>query len=108
MGLFSFIKEAGEKLFKGVRGVRLRPNDLVIGMDVISNDSKKVLVISKNGYGKMTNINLFAAHKRDSIDIKAATVTAKTGLIITARTINNDVEELLIKINKKELFQLYL
>ena len=69
---------------RGVRGVRLRPNDWVVGMDVISDASKKILVISKNGYGKMTNVNLFAAHKRGGVGIKAATVTAKTGPIITA------------------------
>lgn len=81
---------------RGVRGVRLRPNDWVVGMDVISDASKKILVISKNGYGKMTNINLFAAHKRGGVGIKAATVTAKTGPIITARTVCDDAEELLM------------
>ena len=81
---------------RGVRGVRLRPNDWVVGMDVISDASKKILVISKNGYGKMTNINLFAAHKRGGVGIKAATVTAKTGPIITARTVCGDAEELLM------------
>ena len=55
---------------RGVRGVRLRPNDWVVGMDVISDSSKKILVISKNGYGKMTNINLFASHKRGGVGIK--------------------------------------
>lgn len=81
---------------RGVRGVRLRPNDWVVGMDVISDASKKILVISKNGYGKMTNINLFASHKRGGVGIKAATATAKTGPIITARTVCDDAEELLI------------
>ena len=81
---------------RGVRGVRLRPNDWVVGMDVISDASKKILVISKNGYGKMTNVNLFAAHKRGGVGIKAATVTAKTGPIITARAVCDDVEELLM------------
>lgn len=81
---------------RGVRGVRLRPNDWVVGMDVISDASKKILVISKNGYGKMTNVNLFAAHKRGGVGIKAATVTAKTGPIITARTVCDDAEELLM------------
>lgn len=81
---------------RGVRGVRLRPNDSVVGMDIISDDSKKLLVISKNGYGKMTNLNLFPTHKRGGVGIKAATVTSKTGPIITARTVDDEIEELLM------------
>ena len=81
---------------RGVRGVRLRPHDWVVGMD-IADDSKTLLVISQNGYGKSTKISNFPTHKRGGVGIKAAVVTAKTGPIMTVKTIHeDDVEALLI------------
>jgi DNA gyrase subunit A len=84
------------RVARGVRGVRLRPNDWVVGMD-IADDTKTLLVVSEKGYGKATKISNFPSHKRGGVGIKAAVVTAKTGPIITVRTIGeNDVEALLI------------
>ena len=81
---------------RGVRGVRLRPNDSVVGMD-IANDDRTLLVISENGYGKSTKISNFPSHKRGGVGIKAAVVTAKTGPIISVKTIQqDDVEALLV------------
>ena len=81
---------------RGVRGVRLRPNDSVVGMD-IANDDRTLLVISENGYGKATKISNFPSHKRGGVGIKAAVVTAKTGPIISVKTIHQDnVEALLV------------
>ena len=81
---------------RGVRGVRLRPNDSVVGMD-IANDDRTLLVISENGYGKATKIFNFPSHKRGGVGIKAAVVTAKTGPIISVKTIQqDDVEALLV------------
>lgn len=80
---------------RGVRGVRLRPNDRVVGMDV-ANEDKKILVISQNGYGKQTKISHFQSHKRGGVGIKAAAVTEKTGPIITAQTITNDKCEVIL------------
>lgn len=81
---------------RGVRGVRLRPNDSVVGMD-IANDDRILLVISENGYGKATKISNFPSHKRGGVGIKAAVVTAKTGPIISVKTIQqDDIEALLV------------
>lgn len=81
---------------RGVRGVRLRPNDWVVGMD-IADDERTLLVIAEKGYGKATKISNFPAHKRGGVGVKAAVVTAKTGPIITVKTMQkDDVEALLI------------
>ena len=81
---------------RGVRGVRLRPNDWVVGMD-IADDGRTLLVVSENGYGKATKISNFPTHKRGGVGIKAAVVTAKTGPIVAVKTIQDShVEALLI------------
>jgi len=81
---------------RGVRGVRLRPNDNVVGMDIVANNEGKLLVISQNGFGKVTRAAQFPSHKRGGVGIKAAIVTAKTGPIVAVRSLEEDTEELLI------------
>ncbi|TWP16091.1 DNA gyrase subunit A [TM7 phylum sp. oral taxon 353] len=73
---------------RGVRGVRLRPNDCVVGMDVVTSDGQTLLVISEEGFGKRTKAANFPTHKRGGVGIKAAVVTAKTGPIISVQTID--------------------
>lgn len=81
---------------RGVRGVRLRPNDTVVGMDIVTNDNQKLLVISQQGYGKVTKVSNFPSHKRGGVGIKAAVVSAKTGPITSVQTIEGPVTEALI------------
>ena len=81
---------------RGVRGVRLRPNDSVVGMDIVTTDNQALLVISQNGYGKITKAANFPSHKRGGVGIKAAVVTAKTGPIITVQTLEDDANEALL------------
>jgi DNA gyrase subunit A len=39
---------------RGVRGARLRPNDRVVGMDIVKSEEQELLVISEKGFGKRT------------------------------------------------------
>ena len=73
---------------RGVRGVRLRPNDRVVGMDIVTSDDQTLLVISEQGFGKRTKVTNFPSHKRGGVGIKAAIVAAKTGPIISVQTID--------------------
>ena len=81
---------------RGVRGVWLRPNDSVVGMDVVASADQTLLVLSANGYGKITKVANFPSHKRGGVGIKAATVTAKTGPIVTVQTLESDAVEAII------------
>ncbi len=81
---------------RGVRGVRLRPNDTVVGMDIATTDDQTLLVISQQGYGKITKVANFPSHKRGGVGIKAAVVTGKTGPIITVQTLEADANEALL------------
>lgn len=81
---------------RGVRGVRLRSNDWVVGMDVVATDEQTLLVISEKGFGKKTKVANFPSHKRGGVGIKAAIVTAKTGPIISVQTIDPSASEALL------------
>ena len=93
---------------RGVRGVRLRPNDQVVGMDIVDDDGRSLLVISENGYGKATKVSNFPSHKRGGVGIKAAVVTTKTGPIIAVRTLEADASEVLLISNNGQAIRVGL
>lgn len=80
---------------RGVRGIRLRANDTVIGMDVVQGDSY-VFVISEYGYGKRTKVSQFTAHKRGGVGIRSAVVNKKTGQLMGVKTLVGDDQEVII------------
>lgn len=93
---------------RGVRGVRLRPNDNVVGMDIVIDDKRSLLVIAQNGYGKATKVANFASHKRGGVGIKAAVVTAKTGPIVAVRSLEETASEVLLISNKGQAIRVGL
>ena len=93
---------------RGVRGVRLRPNDSVVGMDIVSDNEGNLLVISENGYGKVTKASHFPSHKRGGVGIKAAIVTAKTGPIVAVRSLEEDTAEILLISDKGQAIRVGL
>lgn len=80
---------------RGVRGIRLRQGDRVVGMD-LARENPQLLVMSVKGYGKVTKVANFPTHKRGGIGIKAAVVTAKTGNLITVRALEADTAEVIM------------
>lgn len=86
---------------RGVRGVRLRPNDTIVGMDVVTDpENQKLIAISANGYGKVTKVTNFPSHKRGGVGIKVAAVTAKTGPIVTVHTVDPEAKEIIMMSTK--------
>ena len=85
---------------KGVRGIRLRPKDEIVGMDVIHDRGQKLLVMSANGYGKATLAENFPAHKRGGVGIRVANVTTKTGPIVAVHTMDPAAKEIIMMSTK--------
>ena len=85
---------------KGVKGIRLRPKDEIVGMDVIRDRGQKLLVMSANGYGKATLAEYFPVHKRGGVGIRVAGVTAKTGSIVAVHTLDPAAKEVIMMSTK--------
>ena len=85
---------------RGVRGMRLREKDEIVGMDVVTDSSQKLLAISANGYGKATAVANFPVHKRGGVGIKVASVTAKTGPIVAVHTLDPAAKEVIMMSTK--------
>lgn len=80
---------------RGVRGIRLREGDQVIGMDAVDNDAY-IFVISEYGYGKRTKVDQFTPHKRGGVGIRAAVVNKKTGPLVNVARLKGDDQEVII------------
>lgn len=87
------------RVSRGVRGIRLRTGDQVIGMDVVEQGSS-IFVISESGYGKRTKIDQFTAHKRGGVGIRSAVVNKKTGDLIGVKTLSGDDTQEVILISQ--------
>ena len=85
---------------KGVRGIRLRPKDEIVGMDVIQDRGQKLLVVSANGYGKATVAVNLPVHKRGGVGIKVAAITAKTGPLVAVHTLDPVAKEVIMMSTK--------
>ncbi|MCH8049173.1 DNA gyrase subunit A [Patescibacteria group bacterium] len=85
----------------GVRGIKLKGDDEVIGMSVIKpteiKDSRLFMVISENGYGKRTGLTEYKVQRRGGTGIKTANVTKKIGKLVSARKVSKvDTRDFLV------------
>jgi DNA gyrase subunit A len=87
------------RVARGVRGIRLRAGDRVIGMDIVEEGSS-IFVISKFGYGKKTKVAQFTPHTRGGVGIRSAVVNAKTGELIGVATLADTGEQEVIIISR--------
>ncbi len=79
----------------GVRGINLREDDYVVGVDILNPDSY-VLAISEKGYGKATHASEYAIRRRGGKGIKTFKIVDRNGPLVGLRTILRDEEILLI------------
>lgn len=72
----------------GVRGIRLKPGDEVVEMDVVRNpETSSLLVVMENGLGKMSKVGDFRQQSRGGSGVKCANITKKTGKVVGAKII---------------------
>lgn len=95
----------------GVRGIRLKKDDKVVGMDIIDQaliSLGQLLVVMSNGYGKRTSLKQYKIQSRGGSGVKTAKVTKKTGNIISAMVVNSKVleEDLIIISDKGQVIRL--
>ena len=79
----------------GVRGVRLREGDFVIGAGQLTPNSK-VLVISEKGFGKQTPASEYPIKGRGGKGIKTVNVTQKNGSLVGLTTVQGNEDIMLV------------
>jgi len=79
----------------GLRAIRLREGDEVVGMEVC-REGHDLLVATEKGYGKRTPLEEYRVRKRRGLAIKTLDVTAKNGPLVDMKVVEPDDELLLI------------
>ena len=79
----------------GVRGIRLREGDYVIGA-ARADEGKTVLSITENGYGKRTPIEEYRVTGRGGLGVKNYMVTDKTGDVVGMKVVDGTEDLLLV------------
>jgi DNA gyrase subunit A len=97
----------------GVRGIRFKGDDQVVGMDVVSSklaDGKlDMLVVMANGYGKRTEVNEYRLQSRGGSGVRTASTTPKTGKVMRAMVVNAaDDSDLMVVSTKGQIIRLPL
>ena len=72
----SDVRSMGRKS-RGVRGMKLKDNETVVGMIAVRRDDAQVLTISANGYGKRTELEEYRQQSRGGLGILAQKTTAR-------------------------------
>jgi DNA gyrase subunit A len=79
----------------GVKGLTLRKGAKAAGMEIVKPDAW-VLVVSENGYGKLTPVAEYPAHHRAGQGVYTLQVTDKTGALVGIRIVEDTSEELMV------------
>ncbi len=89
----------------GVRGILMKPEDYLVGMEVINKDTQKndFLAIMENGIGKKTAIAGFPKQHRGGQGVKVAVINAKTGKVACAQMIIADYQNLVLTSSKGQV-----
>lgn len=91
----------------GVTGMKLDPDDGIIGMEVFSKQEPKeddkrkklfreIMTISEKGLGKRTPVRLFPVQKRAGKGVKVASVSSKTGNLAAECFITQETDQIII------------
>ncbi len=79
----------------GVRGIRLRGGDFVVGAGA-SGEGYDVLSITEKGYGKRTDLGEYSVHGRGGVGIRNYSVTDKTGPVAAIKMVGEEDDLLVI------------
>ena len=83
------------RVARGVRGIKLGPDDEVVGMDVLTHNAE-VLTVTEGGYGKRTPTEEYRPQTRGGKGLINMKVTDKTGYVVGIKVVRPEQELMLI------------
>lgn len=104
---------------QGVRGITLKKEDYVVGMEVLRSkveqptDKRKkvfrdILVVMERGLGKRTDFSEFPLQKRGGMGVKVAEVTPKTGKVVCSQYVDESIEQIVLTSKQAQVIKLPL
>jgi DNA gyrase subunit A len=91
---------------KGVKGIALRKDDYVVGVEAFAPDADKeaarkgefkhLLVVTEKGLGKRTELSEYPLQKRSGMGVKVSEITKRTGNVSAAKMVTQEHDEIVI------------
>jgi DNA gyrase subunit A len=84
---------------RGVRGVNLRGDDVLVGMASFQRDEEAgltLLTVCENGYGKRTSLDEYPTKNRGGMGVRNIKTTKRNGPVATVRVVADDEHVILI------------
>jgi DNA gyrase subunit A len=81
---------------QGVKGMRLAKGDEVLSMMVAKELEGDLFVLTKNGYGKRTQLSEYKTQKRGGLGIKTLKITEKKGKVAGAGILKDEHDVMII------------
>lgn len=91
----------------GVKAIKLEENEQVVGMAVVENDDKEIIVITENGFGKRTKAATFKVKGRNGKGVKYLNITPKSGKPVALST-SNPNDDLVVVTDKGMIIRMQL
>ena len=83
---------------RGVKGIKLRPGDVVVGM-VIVEDKAALFTVCENGYGKRTGLENYRPQSRGGVGLKNIKTTTRNGKVVALKAVQNRDDLMMITAN---------
>ena len=80
---------------RGVRGIKLKGDDEVVGVSVVE-EGKKLITITEKGFGKRNDFDCFSSHSRGTMGVICHKLTAKTGELAGIAAVSEDDDIMVI------------
>ena len=101
---FGQVRSTG-RVSRGVRGIRLRPGDHLIGMEIVDPDRPDLLAVTEYGFGKRTSIEQYRTQGRGGQGVINIRTSARNGNVITSFLVN-DASDIMIITESGKLIRL--
>jgi len=83
---------------RGVRGIKLRAGDRVVGM-VIVEEKAALFTVCENGYGKRTGIENYRPQSRGGLGLKNIKTSTRNGKVVALKAVQTGDDLMLITAN---------
>jgi DNA gyrase subunit A len=98
------VREIG-RTGRGVIGIRLDDDDIVVGADIITKEDKYILTVTENGIGKKSDLSLYRLQGRGGKGLINIKINERLGKAIGLLTLSEDSELILSSMQGKLIKQ---
>ncbi len=80
---------------RGVRGIKLRPGDAVVGM-VIVEEGASLFTVCEKGYGKRTALHSYRSQSRGGLGLKDIKTSERNGKVVALKAVRSEDDLMMI------------